>query len=246
MAELSRPGVLVGVGCTAALASGRPKRGDHRCHIATYTNEGASLYSLCLRKESRSRVEEDEVVSAVWVAALAATCGLQVNPDLLAAAGITSAGPANDVVELSAMEPDVLYGPRITAHGRPLDQLLAQQTPTVFYTGSSGLIDADGAGSIGGASGSTEVGHGLANVPLRSSLVFPGSFNPIHRGAFPYEWGNDAHSHICCNREAEQIYIWRAICIWQIYIGRGGECKARERETGIENSIRTPSDTCGA
>ena len=189
MAELSRPGALVGVGCTASLVSGRPKRGDHRCHIATYTNEGASLYSLCLRKESRSRVEEDEVVSAVWVAALAATCGLQVNPDLLAAAGITSAGPANDAVELSAMEPDVLYGPRITAHGRPLDQLLAHQTPTVFYTGSSGFGGADGGGSIGGASGGTDVGHGLANVPLRSSLVFPGSFNPIHRGAFFYEWG---------------------------------------------------------
>ena len=226
MAELSRPGALVGVGCTAALASGRPKRWDHRCHIATYTNEGASLYSLCLRKESRSRVEEDEVVSAVWVAALAATCGLQVNPDLLAAAGITSAGPANDVVELSAMEPDVLYGPRITAHGRPLDQLLAQQTPTVFYTGSSGLVDADGAGSIGGASGSTEVGHGLANVPLRSSLVFPGSFNPIHRGAFPYEWGNDAHSHICSNREAEQIYIWRCVCVAM----RWGVQSTRERD----------------
>src|SRR5262245_50258045 len=41
---------VVGLGCTASLATDRPKRGDHRFHIAVQTGSLTITYSLTLTK----------------------------------------------------------------------------------------------------------------------------------------------------------------------------------------------------
>src|SRR5437868_6035148 len=45
---LAPAAAVVGVGCTAGLATDRPRRGDHRCHIAVHTAERIISYSLTL------------------------------------------------------------------------------------------------------------------------------------------------------------------------------------------------------
>jgi nicotinamide mononucleotide (NMN) deamidase PncC len=65
----------VGVGATASLASDRPKKGEHRCHIAVATDKGADVTSIVLEKDRRSRAAEEDVVARAIVIALARACG---------------------------------------------------------------------------------------------------------------------------------------------------------------------------
>lgn len=66
------PGQAVaGIACTASLRSDRPKRGDHRFHLAMETSQHICTYSLTLRKEAREREEEETVLDLVFLNALA-------------------------------------------------------------------------------------------------------------------------------------------------------------------------------
>jgi hypothetical protein len=62
---------LVGVGCTCALASSPPKKGPHRCHVATFGALGFAEYTLTMEKGRRDRWEEDGLASMLVVQALA-------------------------------------------------------------------------------------------------------------------------------------------------------------------------------
>jgi hypothetical protein len=62
---------VLGLGCTASLATDRPKRGDHRFHVAIDAGERSTTYSLTLTKEGRDREGEEVVVAAVILNALA-------------------------------------------------------------------------------------------------------------------------------------------------------------------------------
>ncbi|MDR2705483.1 MAG: hypothetical protein LBC02_06865, partial [Planctomycetaceae bacterium] len=50
---------LIGVGCTASLATDRNKKGEHRFHIATQTLRRTIVFSLQLTKDARTRQEEE-------------------------------------------------------------------------------------------------------------------------------------------------------------------------------------------
>lgn len=67
---------VIGLGGTAALASDRPKRGDHRCHVAWHDGARGATHSLLLAKGARDRDGEEEVVSRLVLLALAEACGL--------------------------------------------------------------------------------------------------------------------------------------------------------------------------
>jgi nicotinic acid mononucleotide adenylyltransferase len=67
---------LVGLGATAALVSDRPRRGEHRFHIA-YTNaSGTAHCSAVLAKGRRDRAGEEDLVSRAIVLFLAQACGV--------------------------------------------------------------------------------------------------------------------------------------------------------------------------
>ena len=61
---------VVGLGCTCALTSEIPKRGEHRCVVATHDARGVTEYSLTFEKGRRDRWGEDAVASRVVVRAL--------------------------------------------------------------------------------------------------------------------------------------------------------------------------------
>jgi nicotinamide mononucleotide (NMN) deamidase PncC len=71
------PGAAVaGVACTASLRSDRPKRGDHRFHLAVFTEQRCLTRSLTLTKEARDRTGEEEVLDRVLLNTLAEALGV--------------------------------------------------------------------------------------------------------------------------------------------------------------------------
>ncbi len=82
---LSPDGPVIGVGCTASLATDRPKRGEHRFHVAMHTDETVRTYSATLRKGAREREAEEAVLDAVVLNALAEAIGIseRLSPSLL-------------------------------------------------------------------------------------------------------------------------------------------------------------------
>ena len=68
---------VVGLACTATIATDRPKRGEHRCHIAVWDAAGCTAFNLRLAKGHRDRAGEEELVSQLVVHALALACGVE-------------------------------------------------------------------------------------------------------------------------------------------------------------------------
>ncbi len=61
----------LGLSCTATLATDRPKRGDHRCCVSTWSTETVATYNLVLHKGLRDRTGEENVSSRLVLQALA-------------------------------------------------------------------------------------------------------------------------------------------------------------------------------
>jgi len=70
-------GPVVGLACTATIVTDRPKRGEHRAHVATADGQQVTVYSLHLAKGVRDRAGEEELVSRLMLQALAEACGVE-------------------------------------------------------------------------------------------------------------------------------------------------------------------------
>ncbi|MBN1217924.1 MAG: hypothetical protein JXM69_03260 [Anaerolineae bacterium] len=89
--HLAGPAVPVaGIGCTATIATDRPKRGSHRACVAVCEAHGLTTYTLTLVKGRRSRSEEEELVSLLLLKAVA------------------NAGKVDGLPELELVEPETL------------------------------------------------------------------------------------------------------------------------------------------
>jgi hypothetical protein len=113
-AQWLAPGELIlGIGCTASLASDRPKRGDHRFYFSVHANQRISTHSLVLRKGDRAREAEEAVLDVVALNALAEACGVarRLVPSLLAGEQIqVDCLPAEDLLEsLLRQERSAIY-----------------------------------------------------------------------------------------------------------------------------------------
>ena len=73
---------IVGVSCTATIATDRTKRGEHRCHVSTYSATGWETRSLTLVKGLRDRDGEDAAVSGLILNAVADALGVSERVDL--------------------------------------------------------------------------------------------------------------------------------------------------------------------
>ena len=73
---------IVGLGCTATIATDRTKRGDHRVFIATWDDTAVTTDAVTLAKGLRERAGEEDVVSRLVIAALARACALEAELDL--------------------------------------------------------------------------------------------------------------------------------------------------------------------
>src|SRR5216683_7133934 len=67
---------LVGLGATAALVSDRPRKGEHRFHIAFANAAGVAHCTCVMAKGRRDRGAEEDLVSRAIVLWLARACGV--------------------------------------------------------------------------------------------------------------------------------------------------------------------------
>jgi nicotinamide mononucleotide (NMN) deamidase PncC len=126
---------LVGLGATAALVSDRPRRGEHRFHVAT---AGADRITHCtgvLAKGRRDRAAEEDLVSRAIVLWLAHACGVAApSPRTLLDADEQYAETVTTVVDAIGQ---LLAGEvnRVTA--QPDGQLtLSAPPPAIVFPGS--------------------------------------------------------------------------------------------------------------
>ena len=151
---------VVGLACTATIATDRPKRGDHRCCVAAWDQDGVASYDLVLAKGRRDRAGEEEVVSRLLLHALARACGLQ--PDL----------------SLALVDTEDLVAEHL-AHPNPIQRLLSQDVDLVLaYPDGRLAVDEVIPPFIKGGPGAGLEGSAREGI----SAVLPGSFNPLHHG----------------------------------------------------------------
>jgi nicotinamide mononucleotide (NMN) deamidase PncC len=126
---------LVGLGATAALVSDRPRKGEHRFHIAFASSAGIAHCTGVLAKGRRDRAAEEDLVARAIVLWLAHACGIAApSPRSLLDAdehfAEAAIAPVDAVDQLLAGELD-----RVTA--RPDGQmLLSAPRPLVLMPGS--------------------------------------------------------------------------------------------------------------
>ena len=97
----------MGLGATAALVSDRPRRGEHRFHVACATAAGVAHCTGVLAKGRRDRGAEEDLVSRAIILWLARACGV--------------AAPS----PRSVLDADEHFAETIVAAGDAIDQLLA-------------------------------------------------------------------------------------------------------------------------
>ncbi len=71
------PNRLIGISCTAAIATDRHRRGENRVHVAWHNGNEGTTYSLVMNKGERNRAEEEAVCSAIVLNALAEASGVE-------------------------------------------------------------------------------------------------------------------------------------------------------------------------
>ena len=98
---------LVGLGATAALVSDRPRKGEHRFHIAFANSAGIAHCTCVMAKGRRDRAAEEDLVSRAIVLWLARACGV--------------AAPS----PRSLIDADEHYAETVVASGDTIDRLLA-------------------------------------------------------------------------------------------------------------------------
>jgi len=133
---------LVGLGATAALVSDRPRRGEHRFHIAFANTAGPNFtgaHCTCvLAKGRRDRAAEEDLVSHAIVQWLARACGVAapsprslIDADEHYAETVVAAGAAVDKIDqLLAGEFD-----RVTVQPDG-EMMLSAPRPGLLFPGS--------------------------------------------------------------------------------------------------------------
>ena len=147
-------GPVVGIGCTAAVATDRAKRGAHRVHVARCTAHSVVTYSLKFTKGLRDRVGEDTIASLLVVRALAEAAGV----------------PMDVAIPLSATEHLIIGG-----SGDPIDLLVVGVIDTVLVH-ADGTIIANGRPDGAVLSGSFDplhVGHRELAAVASETLARP-------------------------------------------------------------------------
>src|SRR5205823_3187505 len=101
-AERLAPGrPVLGLGCTASLATDRPKRGEHRCHVALADDRHTRTTTLVFAKGARDRAAEEDVVGGLVLDLLAEAFGIAERVELALQSGecvSATAEPAKDAL----------------------------------------------------------------------------------------------------------------------------------------------------
>src|SRR5271167_4063883 len=109
---------LVGLGATAALVSDRPRKGEHRFHIAFANSAGIAHCTCVMAKGRRDRAAEEDLVSRAIVLWLARACG------------IAAASPRS-LLDADEHYAETVYAETVVAAVDTIDQLLTGELDRV-------------------------------------------------------------------------------------------------------------------
>lgn len=164
----SPPGAIVcGIAAACALVTANSKKGDHCAYVATHSHNRVSEYALTMLKGHRSRWDEELLSSRLVIQALLDGCGMgpsdlknsavprELNRDVL----VLSRQSSMSLVRERLVAGDELRGPIVHEHPDPIEGVLTGDLEIAEFSNNSVNRDATNA-----------------------SLIFPGSFNPLHHG----------------------------------------------------------------
>jgi hypothetical protein len=77
--ELEATGPLLGVACTAAVATDRVRRGDERAIVAVTSGEHSVSYDLIMARGARDRNAEEQLIAKIAIVAIARACGIDAH-----------------------------------------------------------------------------------------------------------------------------------------------------------------------
>ena len=117
----TRDAPVAGIGCTAGIATDRPRKGDHRCFVSAWSQTGVASYALVLVKGLRGRADEDRVVSRLVLRALAEASGV----------------PFDLSLELDSRERVQL---EVESHGDPIARLMTGEVESVTAHRNGSLV----------------------------------------------------------------------------------------------------------
>ncbi|CAM9967304.1 unnamed protein product, partial [Discosporangium mesarthrocarpum] len=192
--------MIVGLGCTASVVSSRPKHGLHRCYVAAHTHKGVNRYYLEMAKGQRDRVNEDAAVSRVMILAMAEAAGIPIPPafprngllnveslvghqPLLDGNGAPQTTPeAVESTQEGMLQPAVEGQTELWAD--PVESLVAGDTEAVFLIpGGEPEAEAKASSAVAAVSTHVTISDGAVKAAIKpGTVVFPGSYNPLHRG----------------------------------------------------------------
>ncbi len=162
---------IVGLACTATIVTDRPKRGEHRAHVAAWSPGRLTARMLTLDKGARDRAGEEDLVSRLILDTLAEACGVDaaLRPSLPVSAGDSLSAETIDftVVAEQLRRREIPYfgihadGRVRTADAPPQAILSGSFNP--LHRGHTGL--ADTAASLLGAPVAFEVSAVNADKP---------------------------------------------------------------------------------
>ena len=180
---------IIGVGCTASLVTDRQKKGEHRVHVAVQTLQQTLQFSLRLRKDARTRWEEERLVADLILNAIETVRREMANHSHTMSAHFLGTGeiscpafidgsqenfPLFEQIPLNLKSDEVVQGE--LAVGSPL-------LVNLFFGKIGAVLWAD-----------NEIRHSVAHKDMTSSTapynsraeftqaIFSGSFSPIHKG----------------------------------------------------------------
>ena len=159
---------VVGIGCTATIATDRRKRGEHHCHVAAWNHDGTAGYSLQFVKGLRDRAGEEATVSKLVVKALAEASEIDARMHL----------DLDDTEELEA------HG---TRYDDPIKALLADHVSSVTVR-PDGTMVADepvGGGVLPGSFNPLHEGHerlaAVASAIVNAEVTFELSIENVDK-----------------------------------------------------------------
>ena len=180
---------VIGIGCTASLITDREKKGEHRIHVAVQTLQQTIQFSLQLQKDIRTRWEEERLVADLILNAIETarqeTKYLPIPPQHTLESGETF----HSVFSESSSDNNYLLHERIPLQLKSGETVQGKRT-----VGSPLLVDLF-FGKLGAVFWTNEgIRHFITHKDIDSSTmpfnpcaeftqaIFPGSFNPIHKG----------------------------------------------------------------
>ena len=147
---------VIGIGLTAAIVTNRPKAGPHECIVAFESGNTHGCMSIQMSKGARTRDEEDYVCSRLALELICIASGKEtLRRDFLL--------EGEEIHYVQEDIPDVI------------DSIRARETSMALFVQKPGLSTCDEL--------TLNDFKSYSNITLpEGSLVYPGSFNPLHEG----------------------------------------------------------------